>query len=171
MLLLTNKIEVPKSLNSSGEPRDFLARNLIQKACETSDFEHAQSCSTYASLCLSGTGGPRDIPTAVRYFEKLCQAPYNDARACVRLGSAYLREEGTFGEIPRNPTRAFELMQRACDDLGHPIGCHSLAVMYASGDGIKKDSSKAVEYQEKTKEYLKRTGEKLGTIKMKPNSN
>jgi TPR repeat protein len=148
---------------------DVLARDLLKKACELKDGLHGQACSAYASLCLSGTGGSRDIATAFKTLNKLCDPPYNDARACVRLGSVYLRGESTYPGVQKDTTKAFRFMKRACDELGHPNGCQVLAVMYSKGsDGVERNEALAEKYRELTKELVKKTGEKLGNVTVDP---
>lgn len=144
--------------------REEAGRSFVKTACEKSDKDHAQACSVFATLCLGGIGGPQQVDTAISLLTDLCQAPYNDARACVKLGSAYIRGESAYPGVAQDFQKAFHTMKRACDELGHPNGCQALAVMYHKGDGVKQDSDKAEQYKNLTSELLEKTGEKLGTL-------
>jgi len=172
MLLLSKRIEPPKVLADRGltEAPDTVARSLLKRGCNLKDGLHGQACSGYATMCLSGTGGPRDIPTALSMLKKLCDAPHNDARACVRLGSVYLRGDSTYPGVKKDIGAAYQIMKRACEELGHPNGCQVLAVMYSKGDGVEKNEELAEKYREMTKDLLKRTGEKLGNVTIEPSS-
>lgn len=57
--------------------------------------------------------------------------------------------------IPRDPARAAQLLQQACDRGGHVTSCHNLAVMYLHGDdGVEPDEEKAEHYKKMTKEKI-----------------
>ena len=57
--------------------------------------------------------------------------------------------------IPRDPARAAQLLQQACDRGGHVTSCHNLAVMYLHGDdGVEPDETKAEHYKQLTKEKI-----------------
>jgi TPR repeat protein len=57
--------------------------------------------------------------------------------------------------IPRNPTRAAQLLRQACDHGGHVTSCHNLAVMYTHGDdGVEPDEETAEHYKKLTKEKI-----------------
>ena len=168
MLLVSKRVEVPKRLENESTSADTVARSLLKRGCELRDGAHSQACGAFATLCLSGTGGPRDVKTAIDTLTKLCEAPHNDARACVRLGSAFLRGESVYPGVPKDLKVAHEKMKRACEDLGHPNGCQVLAVMYAKGDGVEKNEELANKYKQLTKDLIIRTGEKLGNVSVDP---
>ena len=168
MLLLSKRIEVPAKLSGKEEPHDVVARKLLRRSCELKDGAHSQACSAFATVCLSGTGGPRDVKTGIEVLSKLCDPPHNDARACVKLGSAFLRGEATYPGVIKDIKAAHEKMKRACDELGHPNGCQVLAVMYSKGDGVEKDEKLAQKYRDMTKDLIVKTGEKLGSVSVDP---
>jgi TPR repeat protein len=167
MLLISKRIKVPQNMGPS-RTSDQVARTLLRRGCELKDGSHGQACAAYATVCLSGTGGPRDLTTGLQTLSKLCDPPHNDGRACVRLGSAFLRGGSAYPGVQRDPQAAFTKMKRACDDLGHPNGCQVLAVMYAKGDGVSKNDELAEKYRLLTKELILKTGEKLGSIAVEP---
>jgi TPR repeat protein len=169
MLLLSKRIPMPAALADNGkESSDQAARRFLKRGCDLKDGLHSQACSAYATLCLSGTGGERDVPSGVSALQKLCDAPFNDARACVRLGSVFLRGESAYPGVKQDKAEAFKFMKRGCEELGHPNGCQVLAVMYSKGDGVEKNQTLAEKYQEMTKDLLKRTGEKMGSVSVDP---
>lgn len=160
------KLEVPAKF--TGQDSQEVARGLLEDACEVG--KHPVACLSYASMLLAGAGGKRDIPNAIQLLSNSCNAG-NDARACVKLGTVYLRGNPTYPGVEKDAKRAFEIMRRACDDLGHPNGCQVLAVMYKFGDGgVAVDLEKSKHYQQLTKELSQKTGEKLGSVHVDPNS-
>jgi TPR repeat protein len=57
--------------------------------------------------------------------------------------------------IPRDPKRAEQLLQQACDRGGHVTSCHNLVVMYMNGDdGIEPNEEKAEHYKKLTSEKI-----------------
>jgi TPR repeat protein len=71
----------------------------------------------------------------------------NDARALYLLGM--LHNTGDEGwRIERDVDKAVELFHRAAE-LGYASAYHDLGVMYADGDGVSKDETKANQYSEK----------------------
>ena len=128
-----------------------------------------ESCSLYASMCLTGKGGPKDCTESLAILQTLCDEK-SDARACVRLGAEYLKPDGCLSEPShRNLDQARKIFTRACDDLGHPNACQILAVMYKTGDGgVPVDLALSDKYKQKTKDLYKVTGEELGRTKVKP---
>jgi TPR repeat protein len=165
--LLISKRILPAEIANNNNNLDCnsLIRNLCEKACHMN--YHSLACAQLAHFTLLGKGGPQNIEEGLSLLDKLCQSPINDARACVRLASAYLKPSYN---LTRNPEKAFSLMQHACDHLGHPNACQILAVMYSSGDGIVKNMEKSELYKNKTLQLFQVSGEQMGNDVVKPHA-
>lgn len=154
------KAVLPEPLAS--QDRQVTARQLLKESCEVG--KHPVACLSYASMLLAGLGGERDLPTAMSLLESNCYRG-NDSRACVKLGTVFLRGDPTYPGVPKDAKRAFQHMKHACDELGHPNGCQVLAVMYKFGDaGLPVDLDKSRHYQKLTKDLAQQTGDKLGNV-------
>jgi len=131
------------------------AAYFIEKACK---FGNSQACSALASFKLSGTGCEQDTASGISLLENSCEN--NDAAACLKLGSLYLRPKAEYG-IERDPHKAFSFIKPCCE-LGHPNCCQILAVMYRKGDGVEQNNELFEKYKHLTKRILKETGERMG---------
>jgi TPR repeat protein len=57
--------------------------------------------------------------------------------------------------IKRDPPRARDLLEKACDTGAHVTSCHNLAVMYSQGDeGVEANETKAAYYRTKTQQQV-----------------
>lgn len=74
--------------------------------------------------------------------EAVCDGEPKD---CVALGTQYLTGEGALTQDHKKAARLFEM---GCDG-GNATGCHNLAVMVDTGQGVAQNSGRAVELFER----------------------
>ena len=140
-----------------GVPKDLTrAMKLYECACD-SGFAPAGCFNLY-----EGEGVPEDFPRAAEVYEQRCDD--TDPAGCYNLGYmhfvgqvagpdaldfvrgrvnlGFLESEGEGAR--RDPVRAAEFYQRACDG-GLASGCFQFALLYAYGDGMPLDQARATE--------------------------
>lgn len=144
-----------------GRERDLAkARSLFKQSCSLG---HTRGCDIHGATCLDtktaeAAGTTQDFLGAQKSFASACSREY--APSCYRLGLMHLKGQlSSDGKSDAASSHAF--MKRACD-LGAPNGCHTLAVMYKKGDGVKQDDRKFKYYADLTRELVKATGAKMG---------
>jgi TPR repeat protein len=78
-----------------------------------------------------------DFKQMKRYYEAACM--YNEPKGCIRLAKEFAkRDDG------KSKFWAYRNYADACE-LKSGEGCYEEAAMYARGDGVKKDSKKAIQ--------------------------
>ncbi len=108
-------------------PRDAAAAGKnFAHACELG---LKDGCAGILRVAAEGNG---------QVFQSACDR--GDGESCFLLGSLYYGGEG----LPRNPARAFALLQRSCSS-GWSRGCAGLAECYRDGVGTPADTSRAIE--------------------------
>ena len=140
-----------------GVPKDLArAMKLYERACD-SGFAPAGCFNLY-----EGEGVPEDFTRAAEVYEQRCDD--TDPTGCYNLGYmhfvgqvagpdaldfvrgrvnlGFLESEGEGAR--RDPVRAAEFYQRACDG-GLASGCFQFALLYAYGDGMPRDQARATE--------------------------
>ena len=80
----------------------------------------------------------RDLPHAVRYYERACELHH--AASCVSAA----RMVGSGAGVPPDRARQLELLAAACL-LGDALACDVPAKAYASGNGVARDERRATE--------------------------
>lgn len=150
--LKANQLTREPKLN--GKDNKERAYFFLDKACKHGN---SQSCGMFASMKLKGIGCQKDVPGAINFLEKACDA--NDPGACLKLGTVFLKPE-TYG-VKRDPARSFKAMDKGCS-LGHPNCCQVLAVMYKKGDGVPQNNEMFEKYKKLTEDIIKQTGERMG---------
>lgn len=92
---------------------------------------------------------------ALQILEKSCNDKKDkeiQARACLRLGSVYIKGRGIFGAgkgIYQNYKRAYEYFKKSCDigaEYYSPNGCYYLGYLYKEGKGTRPNNYLAKEY-------------------------
>jgi TPR repeat protein len=131
-----------------GVPQDDAkALELFSKACENG---HNPACYHEGTLLYttakekveaeapSATSASKaDLTRSVSLLTKACFGGIGDS--CYRGASYWLRP----GASDRDPVKALPLLQAGCEERGHALSCHNLAVMYNKGDkGIAADPKK-----------------------------
>ena len=140
-----------------GVPKDLTrAMKLYERACD-SGFAPAGCFNLY-----EGQGVPDDFTRAAEVYEQRCDD--TDPTGCYNLGYmhfvgqvagpdaldfvrgrvnlGFLESEGE--GVRRDPVRAAEFYQRACDG-GIASGCFQFALLHAYGDGVPRDQARATE--------------------------
>jgi TPR repeat protein len=149
------------------------AREMAAKAC---DLGHTRGCDAQGNTWLArssrsssggdggsdgGSDGGGFEPNYVKArdsFAKACAREW--APSCMQIGWMHLK--GQLSEDGKPDARsARPFMERSCN-LGTPAGCHTLAVMYKRGDGVRQDEEKFAHYAQLTKDLVKATGSRLG---------
>jgi hypothetical protein len=122
----------------------------------------ATGCENAATLKQDVTGkpshappGPADFPIILRtgkgaipetspvdVFTRACNEDW--ASGCHHLGSLYLQGGG----VPRQPERAFALLEKACSG-GIAPACADRGLMLYTGDGVPLDKPKGLEHLKK----------------------
>lgn len=128
------------------------AAKLLRYVCE--EKEDSVSCFTLATLLLRGdmvnSEADNVSPEEAQGLKKLQRRANENNRE--KLAS------DKRASLKRDPALAEQLLQRGCS-RGHAPSCYNMAVMYTQGDeGVNKDEEKAMEYQTKTEELVKRFG-------------
>ena len=95
---------------------------------------HAQD--NLGACYVNGTGVPKDLKEAVRYFR--LAADQGDAQAQLYLGGCYLNGSGVLKEAVR--------YYRLAADQGNAHAQRYLGACYANGVGVPKDIKEAVRY-------------------------
>jgi TPR repeat protein len=99
------------------------------------DFAHAcelglrDGCADFHTIVVESKGG---------FFQSACDR--GDGESCFLLGSLYYAGKS----IPKDPARAFALLQRSCS-LGWWRGCSGLGECYRAGVGTAVDNAQAIE--------------------------
>ena len=128
----------------------FSAEELTQaqieyfdKECEGGNLKYCTAIGEYYFM----VGGERiDCKKAKYYFEKVCKmdkaVQKNEyfIESCGNLAAMYYK--GIAG-IEQNYKEAARLLKVTCD-IGDPMACNNLGIMYNNGYGVKKDITKAV---------------------------
>jgi len=131
---------------------------FLDRACA---YGNSESCGVLGSFKLLGEQCDQDVPEAQRLFKLACEE--NDSKSCFKLGRTFLDGETKHG-VPRDAVAAFPYMKKACE-LGDANGCQILAVMYAKGDGVEKNTKFSKEYKDLTLEILEQTGGSMKNTK------
>jgi TPR repeat protein len=164
-LMLAGGVGVPKDLVKAAES--------FEKGCERGDL---RSCINLGFLCMTGQGVAQDEARGLKLFQKGCDG--GNAVGCNNLfgyhatlcrngkaahcleGSRWIQatlkkkenlpeglqfDQGSVSQLLAEATR---ILQTACD-AGDAQGCSDLASIYASGEGVALDKSKATELYRK----------------------
>jgi TPR repeat protein len=108
-------------------PRDAAgAGKSFAHACELG---LPNGCSSVLRVAGEGDG---------KYFQEACDR--GDGESCFLLGSLYFAGGG----VPRDPARAFALLQQSCS-YGWWRGCGGLGECYRAGAGTSVDNGRAIE--------------------------
>lgn len=105
-----------------------------KKACEAANGE---ACNIAAVIQYLGKVGPADKTSAIRLYQKACDA--HDADACANLGFAH--EQGD-GGLTKDVGKARALYAEACS-AGNGRGCYNLGTSW-DREGPGRDAAKAV---------------------------
>jgi hypothetical protein len=96
-----------------------------------------QSCVYAGYYRYEGKDVPKDLQLAARYFDGACT--HDLPWGC--RGAGLVAFDGGLG-VPADHARAAVAWEKACT-LAEQDSCEKLARLYDTGDGVKKDSSKA----------------------------
>jgi len=123
------------------------ALQLYQANC--TKFGDSISCYTAATMLLRGDKVHKRAdnvsPQEAQGQASIAQRENEDDRR--RTQDDYV--------IRRNPAKARDLLEQACNSGNHVTSCHNLAVMYTHGDeGVPADPDKAEEYKRKTQKGI-----------------
>lgn len=111
--------------------------SLLSRACEEGEPE---GCLGLAEMLEEGRPGlPQDLERSAALYTKACDV--GSPRACTNL--ANLTYQG-LGGIERDAEKSFALNDKACKG-GDSVGCARLGLLYALGQGVTKDKSRAAE--------------------------
>jgi TPR repeat protein len=105
-----------------------------KKACEAAN---AAACNVAGIIHYFGNAGPVDKASAVRLYQKGCEA--HDPDSCATLGFAY--EQGD-GGLAKDLVKARALYTEACT-AGNGRGCYNLGTSW-DREGPERDGVKAV---------------------------
>ena len=96
----------------------------------------------YAFILEQGILTQRDLPNAIKYFEKAAEAD---------VGAAW-NELGTFyytgNEVEASLEKALFCFQKA-EEQEYPLAFCNLGILYERGEGVEKNPEKALEYYQK----------------------
>ena len=110
------------------------AKNYYERACK---HKNGAGCYGLGALYYQGHGVKQNYIKVKTYFEKACDLGYNSA--CLE----------DYSEIATPETeRQKRDYEKACND-NDGRGCSNLGKLYAAGDGVERDESKAKIYYEK----------------------
>lgn len=105
-------------------------------------------------LLSSGEGGAKDVPGAIKWYEKA--AINGNRNAQYSLSWIYIYEK----ESPKNAQEAFKWAKMAADN-GDASSQAQMALMYQNGDGVEKNESEAINYARKAAEQGENTAQML----------
>lgn len=108
------------------------------------DFRHGEPTRLDFPLILRQGDWPIPETTEFQLYTRACNEGW--ASGCDRLAVFYFRG---IGGIAVDKQRSASLLQRACDG-GIARSCANLGLMYKNGDGVPKDTVKALEYLNKS---------------------
>jgi TPR repeat protein/serine/threonine protein kinase len=110
---------------------------LFQKACDDGE---PRACSALGELFERGESGiTQDYERAATLYKRACDE--GAMRGCTNL--ANLAYQG-LGGLERDPAQSVSLNDQACKG-GDSIGCARLGVLYALGQGVTKDRTRAAQ--------------------------
>ena len=147
-------------LGASGRAQTLPPDQLFQQAC---GLGFRIGCGNAAAMVSKSTAFRRDEPSLRDYpivlregkgvaadstpFEILTRACRQGwAAGCGSLAAFYLQGGGP---VPVDKSRAAVMWEQACAD-GHGRSCSNVGFMYNVGDGVPKDSTKALAYLKKS---------------------
>lgn len=107
----------------------------LQKACDNGD---AKSCKDLGYMYEKGNGVEQDLSKAAKLHKKVCDG--GSSAACTYLGFLYERMQ--------EYSKAAELFKKTCND-NDALACSALGAMYEYGQGVARNSNKAVELYKK----------------------
>ena len=101
---------------------------MYKSTCD--DYGLAESCHKYASYAFTGKGCRQDVASALRYFERGCEA--GGMQSCLNAGLMHLSGATSGGGESKDVPRAMQLIERSCAG-DNPTGCYYLSGLYISG--------------------------------------
>jgi len=121
-----------------GVPRDEeTAIKLLKTAC---DKKHLGACAKLGEFYAMGTGVPKNVIRARDLLQRACAGGVQSACPLVdQLKGGGL----SGGQVSGSPSR----LEGACRS-GHIPSCSALGQRYATGSGVPRDMTKAVQYAE-----------------------
>lgn len=110
------------------------------------------------NLYQQGKIVPEDIHKAMEYWEKASELGHTESM--VRLGTLLVSGEAMGEDIPKDGKRAFQLFNKAAQ-AGDAGGKRGLGVLYALGEGVAADRSKAKMYLQEAMQEGDETAKEL----------
>jgi TPR repeat protein len=139
-----------------GAPRDVnKGVEILRTACNK---DGAHACAVLAQAYLQGEGVAADPTQANMLLGRACED--GDEQACVQACDSSkeavrcLRVGLLSAKGAKDPRRAATYYGKACD-LGHPLGCRELGIMYRDGVSVPKDVDKAGALLKKADELMR----------------
>ena len=108
----------------------------LQGVCRTGNGE---ACSELGVEYVRGKVVRKNLPLAVKCFERSCSAGHLDG--CTQLAVHYESGEG----VRQDLAKAIGLVNKACDGGAHS-GCSFLAFLHRKGRGVPPSEEKALEF-------------------------
>jgi TPR repeat protein len=143
-------------LKGVGAPRDPNKGIEILRAACNKDGAHA--CAVLAQAYTNGDGIAKDVNMASALLGRACED--GDEEACVQAcdqskeAIRCLRVGVLAAKGAKDPRRAAAYYRKACD-LGHPLGCRELGIMYRDGVTVPKDVDQAGALLKKSDELMR----------------
>lgn len=113
------------------------------KACDAGT-DHGEACSKLGQVLLAGGWGQR-----ARRDDALARLTLGCKQGSREACSIAARQLGSGPPELRDPARALELAEKACDGGKDPLHCAELGELFAEGVGTSKDVDRAFDLQQK----------------------
>jgi TPR repeat protein len=143
-------------LKGIGAPKDpNKGIEILRKACNQ---DGAHACAVLAQAYAEGDGVAKDPSQATALLGRACED--GDEEACVagcdvsKEAVRCLRVGLLSAKGAKDPRRAATYYRKACD-LGHPLGCRELGIMYRDGVSVPKDVDRAGELLKKADDLMR----------------
>lgn len=112
----------------------------LHDSCYAGD---ASSCARVAAKYDLGEELPRSGTVAARYYVRGCDL--GESNSCMNGGTLFFY--GGADPSP-DPVQGLKMLERACE-LGHPLGCLKIGIVYKLGHGVQSDAVAARAYFER----------------------
>ena len=118
------------------------AKTVYKHNCEQNNFGH--SCFKMGNYSMIGKGGPVDMESAVKYYEKGCSAGY--MQSCHNIALMYHLGKT---DSKRDYVKSKGYLEKGCAG-SNTQSCQLLSTYFITGkEGVPKDMKQAFKYAEK----------------------
>jgi len=128
---------------------------ILRKACNQ---DGAHACAVLSQAYAEGIGVAKDPSQATSLLGRACED--GDEEACVqgcdksKEAVRCLRVGLLSAKGAKDPNRAANYYRKSCE-LGHPLGCRELGIMYRDGVSVPKDVDRAGELLKKADDLMR----------------